>query len=489
MKRIIFIGAVILMYSCSAPKTEEHAKELLAESHTIFTNNYELFVEFDPLIKGQSSRFGTHVTKLADYKPMTTGQLTVVLAGTRKNESKPVPVSENPGIYRATLTPEETGKFDLMFLFADNSTVDTFLIREVEVFADQEKAIDGAKPFSGGSIVFLKEQAWKIDFGIEKVQETPFHGVIRTAGKITPTASGSTMVIAKNSGVVTFSKSINPGVQIEQGALIASVTGQGLSEGNPETQLLNARENYEKNKKDYDRNTLLLQNNLVSRPDFEASEAAYLKSKKEYEILTENIKGNGYEIYAPIHGQLTRLLVTNGSKVESGMPIAEIISNSSVLLETMVSSKYIGVTGEITDGVITTPSGKAYRISQCNGKKIIGSMNIQTLGQIPVRFEIESNTDLIPGSIYTVYLWYDNNEKTITVPVSAIVEEQGTYYVFIEKTGESFEKRRIGISTSDGMRVSITDGLAKDEWVVVKGAMLVKLASASGAIPSHGHVH
>ena len=57
MKRIIFIGAVILMYSCSAPKTEEHAKELLAESHTIFTNNYELFVEFDPLIKGQSSRF------------------------------------------------------------------------------------------------------------------------------------------------------------------------------------------------------------------------------------------------------------------------------------------------------------------------------------------------------------------------------------------------------------------------------------------------
>jgi len=139
--------------------------------------------------------------------------------------------------------------------------------------------------------------------------------------------------------------------------------------------------------------------------------------------------------------------------------------------------------------VITTASNKAYQISECNGKMIAGSTNVQTLGQIPVRFEIESNTDLIPGSIATVYLWYDNNDKTITVPASAIVEEQGTYYVFIEKTGESFEKRRVGISTSDGLRVSITDGLAKDEWVVVKGAMLVKLASMSGAIPSHGHVH
>ena len=111
------------------------------------------------------------------------------------------------------------------------------------------------------------------------------------------------------------------------------------------------------------------------------------------------------------------------------------------------------------------------------------------MGQIPVRFEIESNSDLIPGTIATVYFWYGNNEKTITVPTSAVVEEQGNYYVFIEKTGESFEKRVVNISTSDGLRVSISSRLTVGEWVVVKGAMLVKLASMSGAIPSHGHVH
>jgi cobalt-zinc-cadmium efflux system membrane fusion protein len=489
MKRFILIWAVIGLYSCSGPKTESHSEELLAESHTVFTNIHELFVEFDPLIKGQTSRFGTHITALSNYKPMTTGQLTVVLTGSRKNESKPVGVSENPGIYRATLTPEETGKFDLLFLFTDNATVDTFLIQGVEVFADKEKALAGAKPFTGGSIVFLKEQAWKSDFGIEKVEELPFHGVIRTAGKITPTASGSAMVIAKNPGVITFSSRINPGIRIDKGTIVAMISGQGLSEGNPESQLLNAREKYEKSKQEYDRNVTLLKSKLVSRPEFEASEAGYLVAKKEYDILKQNIKGDGFEITAPITGSLTRLLVNNGAKVEPGMPIAEIISNSSVLLESMVSSSYNGVIQKISDGIIVTASNNTYQISKCNGKPITGSTSTQTMGQIPVRFEIESNSDLIPGTIATVYFWYGNNEKTITVPTSAVVEEQGNYYVFIEKTGESFEKRGVNISTSDGLRVSISSGLTEGEWVVVKGAMLVKLASMSGAIPSHGHVH
>jgi RND family efflux transporter MFP subunit len=489
MKRFIFLWVLAALYSCSAPKPEEHTVELTAESHTVFTNRYELFVEFDPLIKGVSSRFGAHITALGNYKPMTTGQMKVVLSGSRKIESKPVGVSENPGIYRATLTPEETGKFDLVFLFSDNATVDTFLIQGVEVFADQEKARAFAKPFSGGSIVFLKEQAWKTDFGIEKVQEMPFHGVIRTAGKISPTASGTTLILAKTPGVVTFARSVNPGMRVEKGALIASVTGQGLAEGNPETQWLNARSNYERCRQDYERNTVLLNSKLVSRPEFEASEADYIMAKKEYDILNENIRGGGFEICAPVSGQLTRLLVANGARVEPGMAIAEVISNAPVLLETMVSSKYSGQIGRFSDGVIITASGKAMQISGCNGKPVAGNTAVQTLGQIPVRFELGSNSDLIPGSIVTVYLWYDNQDLAITVPASALVEEQGSYYVFLEKTGESFEKRRVGISTSDGLRVRVTDGLARDEWVVVKGAMLVKLASMSGAIPSHGHVH
>ena len=41
----------------------------------------------------------------------------------------------------------------------------------------------------------------------------------------------------------------------------------------------------------------------------------------------------------------------------------------------------------------------------------------------------------------------------------------------------------------NGERIEITDGLKPGETVVTKGAIHVKLASASNAIPAHTHSH
>jgi hypothetical protein len=37
--------------------------------------------------------------------------------------------------------------------------------------------------------------------------------------------------------------------------------------------------------------------------------------------------------------------------------------------------------------------------------------------------------------------------------------------------------------------VQVLDGLAPGERVVTRGAWQVRLASAAGALPAHGHVH
>jgi len=51
------------------------------EKLTDFSEKTELFVEFKPLIAGQSADFVVHLTRLADYKPLAKGVVTVVLAG------------------------------------------------------------------------------------------------------------------------------------------------------------------------------------------------------------------------------------------------------------------------------------------------------------------------------------------------------------------------------------------------------------------------
>jgi membrane fusion protein, heavy metal efflux system len=50
-------------------------------------------------------------------------------------------------------------------------------------------------------------------------------------------------------------------------------------------------------------------------------------------------------------------------------------------------------------------------------------------------------------------------------------------------------KREVILGGSDGINILVLKGLKSGEYVVTKGAYPIKLASASGVIPAHGHAH
>jgi len=80
-------------------------------------------------------------------------------------------------------------------------------------------------------------------------------------------------------------------------------------------------------------------------------------------------------------------------------------------------------------------------------------------------------------------------EKAIVVPYSALLEEQGKYFVYVEKAGESFLKREVVLKGNDGLYAEISSGLKPGERVVTKGIQPIKLSSMAGGLPLHGHTH
>ena len=71
-----------------------------------------------------------------------------------------------------------------------------------------------------------------------------------------------------------------------------------------------------------------------------------------------------------------------------------------------------------------------------------------------------------------------------------MVEEQANYFVFIQLTPELFEKREVKIGLTDGISTEIISGLTKNDRIVTKGAIIVKLAAVSNSLDPHaGHVH
>jgi multidrug efflux pump subunit AcrA (membrane-fusion protein) len=80
-------------------------------------------------------------------------------------------------------------------------------------------------------------------------------------------------------------------------------------------------------------------------------------------------------------------------------------------------------------------------------------------------------------------------ENVISIPVEALTEEQGLYFIYIQKCKESYKKQEVKLGASNGKEVQILSGVNAGDRVVVKGAYHVKLASASNALPAHSHEH
>ena len=76
----------------------------------------------------------------------------------------------------------------------------------------------------------------------------------------------------------------------------------------------------------------------------------------------------------------------------------------------------------------------------------------------------------------------------ISIPTSALTEEQSVYYVYLKLDEECYKKQEVQIGTDNGLRTEILGGLNEGDEVVTRGVYQVKLASVSGAIPE-GHTH
>ena len=89
-----------------------------------------------------------------------------------------------------------------------------------------------------------------------------------------------------------------------------------------------------------------------------------------------------------------------------------------------------------------------------------------------------------------LYLKTVSDAEVLTIPNQAIIEEQGRYSIFVQVTPELFEKREIKTGQTDGIRTEVISGLADNERIVTKGAVMIRLAQSTGALDAHsGHVH
>jgi RND family efflux transporter MFP subunit len=484
--------------------TENHAHDAegghLTESeetptivHTKWTERTELFVEFPALIVGKESRFAAHFTFLDKHKPVTEGSVTVSLIDTEKGIRQTVDHPSSVGIFKPTLIPTKAGVYQLVFELKTPNLSDKITIQNVRVFENLEEAINtlGNADEDDGSITFLKEQAWKIDFQTAAAIKEDIFEVIPTSGVWEVALSDYKTVVATSSGTVDFlAENLTEGSIVAKGQLIASINSSNLSSNNLGTEIQNAKAAYEKAKSEFDRKKELYESEIVPKSEFEQVQEKYQIAKSNYETLSAGYSNGGKKIIVPFDGFIKTVTVSNGDFVEQGTSILTISKDKSSVLKVQVSSIHALNKEIIKDLWYQPTNGKWSSLMENDG--VIQSIGKEVNSNRPlvsVYAKVNELVQMPQGSFTEVQIAYGKSEKVITIPELALLEDYGKYSVIVQLSGESFERRDVIIGKRNGNKVEIKEGLKVDEVVVTTGAYQVKMASMSGQAPAHGHDH
>ncbi len=166
--------------------------------------------------------------------------------------------------------------------------------------------------------------------------------------------------------------------------------------------------------------------------------------------------------------------------------------NRNLFLKAELQPRFFDVLNNITSANIRLlNSNRTYTLEELNGKVLsYGKTADINNPLIPVTFQINNRAGLLAGSFVEMFIKTQTNAQALTVPNEAIIEEMGNHFVFVQLTPELFEKMPVKKGVTDGIYTEITEGITAGNRIVSKGAILVKLAQASGALDAHaGHAH
>ncbi|MBZ0202879.1 MAG: efflux RND transporter periplasmic adaptor subunit, partial [Ignavibacteria bacterium] len=308
-----------------------------------------------------------------------------------------------------------------------------------------------------------------------------------------------------------------------------------------QVEYINAKNEYEYSKKEYERQLKLSSDNIGSKKTLNELESNYKKALADYKTLEEKLSSykisknrfdNIYEdtvanlqryytITAPISGSIIERNVTIGQYVEPSSDMFHIINTSTVFVDLNVFEEdlqYVSAGQKVTLDVSVNP----YEVYE--GTVIfVNKMFDDEKRTVKVRVAINNKREKLLPNMFVSAKIYVKQESVLAVPISAIETEGESKYIFVKtdeiieieehdehKEGESkedehkegeqkadehkkgivFKKVRVNTGISDDKYVQIfpVDELKSGEEIVTKGTFYLKSEMKKGELgDEHGH--
>lgn len=340
-----------------------------------------------------------------------------------------------------------------------------------------------------GLIVLSEAQAKAAGVLVQEIKAGTFRSVYPASGAVLPALGTEETVVATTSGRVELFDGLLEGKSVQKGQVLAWVSARELQDGSP---LEKAKAEYETAQKELERAEKLATGKIVSDKELQEARLRFQTANAAYEGLKGKEDRKGVRVLSPMAGYIKQRLVSPGDYVTVGQPIAIVTQDRRLQLRVEVSERYADRLSLVQSANFRVGSqANVICLDSIHGRVLSkGRSVVPGAFFIPIVFEFDNVGSLIPGSFAEVWLLGAPREGVLTVPVSALTEEQGVYYVYVQKEKEHYVKTEVQLGDRDGLNAEIVHGLHEGDRVVTVGAVYVKLAANAGAIPEgHNHNH
>ncbi|OOC48445.1 efflux transporter periplasmic adaptor subunit [Thioalkalivibrio versutus] len=485
----------------------------------------EWFVEAGPLEPGASETFLVHATWLDDFRPVTTGELTLQMHN-RYGEvfSEATAHLDREGIFAVTLQLPEAGRYYLTGVHEDADGLRESTLGQVTVPGGHrhDHQDDHAHPGDEGhahdeddhghahddeghahdaddTITFLKETQWRMRFATAPARYEPFAERIEVPGTIREVPSQRTRLVAPADGIITADGDWPaPGREVHAGdslMRLAVLPDSGTSSGLA-LELARAQERLTAAEADLERLTGLAEEGVIAdsrvveaRRERNTARAELDDARDRQERLDGSAVSGTLALRAPAGGRVESLDISPGEIVQAGQRLASLLDGEHLWLVAHLYPADLARVTSLADPAVRQPGSREWRA--VGGEPVWEGGAFDGPGQtLPVAFALEAaDARYRPGMPVTISLAAGTPRHRVTLPVGALIDDDGVPIVIVQTGGESFERRPVHTGARSAGRVEILSGIEADERVVTRGAYAVLLAGRDSDGIGHGHAH
>lgn len=533
---VFWLGMSLILSGCSSSNQDAEA-EAESIAITVWTEQFELFMEYPQLQVGVPAEFWAHLTNLKAFEPVVKGPVVFEFIGER-GVVKRVTVEEpiRPGIFVPEVTFDTPGEMTLTVHIQDPPLGGEIEVNSIIVYPQDSDIPPVEEPdFQGDPITYLKEQQWMLPFQTELAAEHLLVDSISASGRILSKPNWDALIVPPiagrflppANGLPLLGQNVDKGQLLgwiehplpasEQAAIGSAQVQTGVSLAQLEERIAQAEAGFAEAQSKLElarqenervgrlraiqavpeRSVELAKSELVIR------EAALEAARKSVESLSAvkdrvNEQGEAVEqldhrilLRSPISGTVVEVNATSGAHVESDQTLFRIIDLSRIWIKADIFETVLPRVRTTTGASMEVPGLLPFEITEPSGRLLtIGEVVDPQTRTIPIIWEFANPERLLKiGMLVRVHIRTGEQVRTLAIPGSAIFQEDNKSVVYAHASGETFDRRIVQTGIEDRGLVQILSGLSLGERVVVEGGYEVALASRSSALPAEGHLH